>query len=262
MGTAMREIAAGVFWLPNCLGRREPTGWMHIHAACYLILGPERTLLVDTGHPRCWASIADSLRSLLGDRRLDYVLPTHTEIPHAGNLVRLLDCYPDAGVVGDVRDFHLYHPGIERSLRPLGIGDAVELGEDWRVELVDATIRDLPNTLWARLDPAGVLFVSDGFMLSHHPAGGGDEAVHAPGECVELTSELGWPPDPRRITFVTERSIYWMRFADAGETVRRMRSALAAAPVRLLAPTHSNVISNPDTVLDVMGAAWESIGPA
>ncbi len=254
-----REFAPGVHWLPNCLGREEPTGWMHIHASCYLVVGPERALLVDTGHPAHWATISKTLDELLGGRTLDYVFPTHTEIPHAGNLERLLRRYPDAIALGDVRDLHLFYPAIADRLEARVAGDVVSLGGDVELELVEPAIRDLPNTLWAMLAPAGILFVSDGFMLSHQVGADDEEAVHAPGECLLTTAEVEWPPDLRRVTFVTERSIYWMRFAEPGEAMRRMREAIARHAPAFVAPTHSNVVEGAAPLLELMDRAWSEI---
>jgi hypothetical protein len=254
-----REIAPGVFWLPNCLGREEPAGWMHVHAACYLIVGAERTLLVDTGHPAHWASVAETLDALLGDRPLDYVFPTHTEIPHAGNLARLLAKYPSCVAVGDVRDLHLYEPAFAARLATRAERDEIALGGGSIVRFVHAAIRDLPNTLWAHLAPAGVLFVSDGFMLTHHASPDGEDPLHHPADCLKTTAELSWPPDPERISVLTDRSIYWMRYARAGESVRRMRAALAEHETRLVAPTHCNVVERPGEILDVIAGAWEAI---
>src|SRR5699024_12704655 len=57
------------------------------------IFGDERTLLLDTGHPSHWDAVEPALDALLGDRPLDLVLPTHPEMPHAGNLPKLARKY-------------------------------------------------------------------------------------------------------------------------------------------------------------------------
>jgi hypothetical protein len=254
-----REISPGVFWLPNCLARAEPAGWMHIHAGCYLIIGPTQTMMVDTGHPAHWDAISSTLEALLSGRPLDFVFPTHTEIPHAGNLERLLTKYPQAIALGDMRDFHLYYPSVADRFRAQTEGDVLSLGGKWDFHFTEAVIRDLPNTLWGFLDPAAVLFVSDGFMLSHHATEDGDEALHTPEECLLMASELSWPLELSQVTFVTERSIYWMRYANSGESLRRMSEAIADHGTRLIAPTHSNVVDDPEKVLGLMDEAWTAI---
>jgi glyoxylase-like metal-dependent hydrolase (beta-lactamase superfamily II) len=259
LAEAHRELAPDVFWLPNCLGRVEPTGWMHVHASCYLVLGAERTLLVDTGHPAHWQVVSAVLDRLLGERSLDFVFPTHPEIPHAGNLARLLAKYPSALAVGDVRDYHLFYPECTPRLSPRVPGERLELGGGTTLTFVEAAIRDLPNTLWGHLEPQAVLFVSDGVMLSHHAGEDDDAPLHAPGECLRTTGEIEWPPDLAQITFLTDRSISWMRYADAGESRRRIEAAVAERPTELIAPTHGNVVARPREVFAVLGAAWTRI---
>ena len=61
------------------------------------------------------------------------------------------------------------------------------------------------------------------------------------------------------MTFVTERSIYWLRFAEPGEAIRRMRDAIDRHAPELIAPTHSNVVAGAAPFLELMDAAWSEI---
>lgn len=205
-----------------------------------------------------WAAIAAGLDELLGGRTLDYVFPTHPEMPHAGNLGRLLTKYPEALAVGDMRDFHLYYPAFVDRFVEHRAGDALELGDDMRFEVVEAIIKDLPNTLWGYEPSRRILFVADGFAYLHHPElGEGDHGpYHLPGECYRTVLELGQLPTLQAAMWFTGFSLYWSRYTNNSEEIfRRVRSLLDSHPSELLAPAHGSVIDDVPGMLPLMAEA-------
>ena len=140
--TAARPIADGVHWLGGCLPANAQGQEVHYHVSAYLVVGSEAAILVDTGDPAHLPTVIGQLGAALGDRPLDYIFPTHPEIPHAGNLPWLLDRYPSALVVGDVRDYSLHFPEFEGRFRPMAAGERIDLG-DREFRFLPAFIRDL-----------------------------------------------------------------------------------------------------------------------
>jgi flavorubredoxin len=256
--TQPREIAAGVFWLGGCLGVELDGRIVHGYSSVYLVRGPARAVLVDPGHPMDWRAISSGLDRILGERPLDYVFPTHPEMPHAGNLGRLLTRYPAAVAVGDMRDYHLYYPAFEDRFEDRREGTVLDLGGDVRFELVEGVIKDLPATLWGYERSRRVLFVSDGFAFLHHPdLGEGDHGpYHLPGECFLKVSELDQPPSLDLARWFTGFSLYWSRFTDnSAEVYARVRALLASHPADLIAPAHGCVIDDVATILPLMESA-------
>src|SRR5688572_5692640 len=139
-----REVGPGVFWLSACEGDSVDGRDMHGHWACYLVIGSEKTALIDTSNPAFWPELKDQFVQAIQGRRLDYVVPTHPEGPHVGNLARILDMYPEARVVGDLRNYHLYFPGYVDRFDFLAIGDEIDLG-DRALQLTKGVMHDLPN---------------------------------------------------------------------------------------------------------------------
>lgn len=253
-----REIAADIFWLGGCLGVELDGQVVHGYSSVYLVRGPGRSLLVDPGHPMDWTAISGGLDRLLGGRPLDYVFPTHPEMPHAGNLGRLLTKYPAAIALGDMRDYHLYYPAFVDRFEDRRAGTRLNLGGDLRFELVEGIIKDLPATLWGYEHSRRVLFVSDGFAYLHRPDLGEGEhgPYHLPGECYRKVSELDRPPSVDNARWFTGFSLYWSRFTDnSAEVFGRVRSLLATHPAELVAPAHGSVIDDVAVILPVMEAA-------
>lgn len=261
-GIEAREIAPELYWLGGCMQAPTASGSVHYHVSTYLVLGDERTALIDTGDPRHWATISRELDRVLGRRTLDYLFPTHPEIPHAGNLPALLETYSDAVVVGDVRDYAVHYPEHAHRLRPLAAGETVDLGGE-QLQAVPAYIHDLPNTLWAYLPMRQTLFVSDGFSYVHDTPVDGDpevdEPAHLPGQCRMLSSEMPRHPTVEQAAYGTGRALYWTRFVDVSSTFGEIERFLASHPTRLVAPAHGNVIDDVDTMLAVSLAAHRRV---
>ena len=232
----------------------------------YLVVGSKATLLVDTGDPAHRTLLLAQLELVLDGRPLDYVFPTHPEIPHAGNLPALLDRYSEALVVGDVRDYHLHFPEYRSRFRTQAVGSRIDLG-DREFRFLPAFIRDLENTLWGHDDAARMMFVSDGFSFIHDvPALGGDvdteeddEPVHLPGQCRLLSGEMPEPPTVDQAAYGTGRALYWTKFVDVSDAFEAIEAVLDTLPTKLIGPAHGNVIDDVDGMLRTSLAAHRKV---
>jgi hypothetical protein len=269
--TPARRIADGVHWLGGCLSAYSAGEEVHYHVSSYLVVGSDSTILVDTGDPAHAPLVLDQLERALDGRTLDYVFPTHPEIPHAGNLPALLERYPQARVVGDVRDYFLHFPEFEGRFDLYGPGDSLRLGADSReFRFVPAYIRDLENTLWGYDSGSGTLFVSDGFSFIHDvPALEAasledDEPVHRPGQCRLTSGEMPTPPTVEQAAYGTGRALYWTKFVDVSSAFDAIERTLEELPTSYIGPAHGNVIDDVDGMLRTSLAAHRRVyeGPA
>lgn len=251
-----REFASGVHWLGGCFLALSGGPGVHYHVSTYLVVGDERTALVDTGDPGHWDAIRGQLEEILGDRPLDYVFPTHPELPHAGNLPRLFERWPDLQIVGDVRDYHLHYPELAHRLVEKKAGEAIDLGGR-HLEFWPAVVLDLQNSLWALDSKTRTLFVCDGFAYIHVlPEGcdpdGDEPPVHLAGQCEMTSVELEGGPTVDDVAYGTARGMYWTRFVDLKETYERLRTLIEQRDVRIAAPTHGNVVTEVQEMLPIL----------
>lgn len=256
-----REIASGVHWLSHCQDIAYRGENFHNQTGAYLIVGDERTLLIDTGRPADWPYLVEGLDGLLGDRPVDLLAPTHAELPHCGNLPRLSAKYPDASIIGDVRDYHLFYPQLTDRLLPWPRHRPIELGGGYVVTLVEAIIRDMNHTQWMYESKTKTLFVSDGFACLHH-SGPPDadsledgEALHVAGECALVTSELTKPPEPYQATKIVEAALWWARYRPSQDLFDDLARLLERYPSRFIAPAHGNVIDDVPKYVPIMNDA-------
>ncbi|MGE0839685.1 MBL fold metallo-hydrolase [Pseudonocardia sp.] len=236
-----REFEAGVFWTGGCMVFGSGDAQIHSHMCTYVVVGADASLIVDTGHPAHWEKVSADLDAILGDRPLDYIFPSHTEYPHAGNVARLLEKYPQARVVGDTRDYHLFYPRFAGRLEPRGVGEKIELGgRDFVV--LPALLRDLPNTVWGYDTRSRTMFVSDGFCYLHD---------HRSGECALLSTERSVPSE-RQIAWFNERALFWTRYVGPQKAFREIEKLFATYPPAMLAPAHGSVITNIDEMTQLI----------
>lgn len=255
-----RFLANGTYWLGGCLSASAEGQEVHYHVSSYLVIGSKATVLVDTGDPAHRDTILEQLENTLGGRALDYVFPTHPEIPHAGNLPVLLERYPSAVVVGDVRDYALHFPEFAGRLRAKTAGEILDLG-DREFRFLPAHIRDLPNTLWGYDSGAEIMFVSDGFSYIHDIPGpqDDDEPVHLPGQCRLISSEMPAPPSVEQAAYGTGRALYWTKFVDVSTAFQAIEDTLESCPTKMIGPAHGNVIDDVDGMLRTSLAAHRKV---
>jgi flavorubredoxin len=235
--TLPRTIEPGLTWTGGCLEFEYEGEPIHQHMCSFLIEGDDKTLLVDTGHPAHSAQVDETLTRVLGDRPLDYVFPTHTEFPHAGNLPRLMDRYPNLTAVGNIGDYKLFYPKWYERGRFLGrsIGESIVLGPGHEFVFIEGIWRDLPNTLWGYDTRSQTLFVADGFAYTHH---------HNLGECALTSEERPAPPDIKQTVFINERALFWTRYVGVEKTFEHIDQMLEKYPTKRIAPAHGGVITN------------------
>lgn len=174
-------------------------------------------------------------------RPLDYVFPTHGELPHCGLTQSWMRKYPEALAVGAMRDFKLSHPEFSHRMRDVAAGDAIDLG-DRRIVFVPPVWRDLKDTLWAFDTLERTLFVSDAFAYLHY---------HEEGCCDYLPSEQALP-DVAMIQFFNERAMYWTRHTDAWFTYDDIDAMLRELDPRLIATAHGGRVDARDAMLPLV----------
>ncbi len=240
-GSFPRALSPTLLWTGGCLDISYRGKVVHSHLCTYLVLGSEKTLLVDTGNPSNWREVERDVEGFLGGRPLDYVFCTHVELPHAGLLAQWLDKYPGAVALGRLTDYELYYPAHADRMRNVEPGQSVDLG-DRRIVFLPAIWRDLKETLWAFDTTERTLFVSDAFAYLHY---------HHEGQCDRLASEQPLP-DVDMIQFFNERALFWTQHTDASRSFADIDEMLSMLQPRAIATAHGGVLDITEGMLPLV----------
>lgn len=254
-----REISRDILWLGSCIPVSINDETFHSHLGMYLLRGTDRTLLIDTGMPRFWPAVKRQLDVALGGRRLDYVFPTHPEVPHSANVPNILDSYPECRLIGDTRDYHLFYPQYVNRMDSVVANDEIDLGGLTFV-FIDAVLKDLPSTLWGYERRERIMFVADGFAFLHpgDELSANDDPLHRPGDCGKLSSEIAGGLDVQLGEFIVKAALYWSRYVDPEHLFRSIRSLLSTYPTRMIAPAHSCVIDDVEGSIPIVQLTHEN----
>lgn len=247
-----REIAPGVFWLGVCSVRASPSGVIHSGNSTYLVVGSAKSVLIDTGYIQTFPEMSRQVDACLNGRSLDFIMPTHPELPHSGSLGLFLERYDNATAIGDVRDYGLYYPEHADRFKEVPIGETINLGGGYVFHMMEALLKDLPNTRWGYERSVRVLFVADGFAYLHHPDVAQEAPdTHLPSECGRVSAPGDGFPTVDQIQHYTSFAFYWARYRDdADELFARVEALLDEYNVALLAPSHGNPILDLKRVIE------------
>lgn len=237
-----REIGPGIHWIeefgPDRSGMVEEGGvpdWYdpgeetYIPQCAYLLVGSEKTLLFDTLSPASTDRIVESVGEILGDRSLDYLVVSHPDVPHAGNVPALLATF-DAELVapGYGNDHELYR--LEDATHVVE-GDSIDLGN---LEAVfhEATFLDAPVSIWMTERTTETLFPVDWLGYPHQESESYRFADEACPQGIE----------PSRLVQFHGRVLFWFQYVDVPKVCREIDQLAAEYDPEMIAPAHGLVI--------------------
>lgn len=242
-----REIVPGIHWIQECGPDRGGTGEHEVHVPqhAYLLTG-EETLLFDTLSPMSTDHVLAELDAVLEDG-LDYLVPSHPDVPHAGNVRAVRDAYPDAELVGPRygTGHELYHLD-EATL--VGEGDAIDLG-GLEVAFHEAAFPDAAVHVWMTEETTGTLFTVDWLGFPHL----GDE-------CDLCAEEFDREVTVDRLVNLNEFVLFWLKYVDVERTLATVDRLMETYDPAVLAPAHGNPVrEGVDDHVEKMKAATERI---
>lgn len=238
-----REVCPGIFWVGAIDWDRRlfdeliplPHGTSY---NSYLIVGSEKTALIDTVDPtKEYELISNLVRK--GIERIDYIIINHAEQDHSGSLPMILEFFPDAVVVTNekCRDLlvALLHVPPER-FKVIGDRETLSLG-DRTLEFLLTPWTHWPETQITFLREDRVLFSCD--LFGSHVA----------------SSDLFMQDE--RATYISAKRYYAEIMMPFRGSIKGHLEKVRTLPVATIAPSHGPIYRDPALILDAY-ADWTS----
>ncbi len=131
----------------------------------YVILD-EKTAVMDTVDARKTDEWINNVKAVLGGKNLDYIVCQHMEPDHAGSMMKALEVFPTAKIVGNAKTFaymtQFFDVNLEGRKVEVKDGESLSLGEH-NLTFVFAPMVHWPEVMVSYESSEKVLFAADGF---------------------------------------------------------------------------------------------------
>ena len=185
----------------------------------YVILD-EKTAILDTVDNRKTTEWFDNLSTVLGDRSPAYLIISHMEPDHAGNIKRAAEKYPSMQLVGNGKTFQMMKQFFDSDFSDRCVevkeGDKLSLGEH-ELTFMMAPMVHWPEVMVSYESREKVLFSADGF-----------------GKFGALSVDEDWACEARRY--------YFNIVGKYGMQVQALLKKAALLDIRMICPLHGPVL--------------------
>lgn len=185
----------------------------------YLILD-EKVALMDTVDSRATEEWLNNLDKALDGRSVDYLVVSHMEPDHAGNIKNLIDRYPDMMIVGNAKTFAMIPQFFEVDITERSVvvkeGDTLSLGKH-TLQFFMAPMVHWPEVMVAYEQSEKILFSADGF-----------------GKFGALDTDEAWTCEARRY--------YFNIVGKYGAQVQALLKKAATLDIQMICPLHGPIL--------------------
>lgn len=184
------------------------------------VIRDEKTAVMDTVDPRAGEQWLLNLEEVLEGRAPDYLIVSHLEPDHAGNIGRLAEKYPQMKLVGNPKTFAMLPQFFETDLTGRCVtvkeGDTLSLGAH-TLTFIMAPMVHWPEVMTAYESKEKILFSADGF-----------------GKFGALDTEEDWTDEARR---------YYINIVGKyGAQVQALLKKAASLDIAMICPLHGPVL--------------------
>ncbi len=185
----------------------------------YVILD-EKVALMDTVDARGTEEWLDNLDKALAGRSIDYLVVSHMEPDHAGNIKNLIDRYPEMKIVGNAKTFAMIPQFFDVDITDRSVvvkeGDTLSLGKH-TLQFFMAPMVHWPEVMVAYEQSEKILFSADGF-----------------GKFGALDTEEAWTCEARRY--------YFNIVGKYGTQVQALLKKAATLDIQTICPLHGPIL--------------------
>ena len=184
------------------------------------VIVDDKVAVMDTVDQHFGESWLSNIAAVLGDRKPDYLVVQHMEPDHSANIVKFLERYPDATVVGNAKTFVMmaqFFPDAPEMKRLIvKDGETLTLGKH-KLTFVFAPMVHWPEVMVSYDSFDKVLFSADGF-----------------GKFGALDVEDEWDCEARR---------YYIGIVGKyGMPVQKLLKAAATLDIAIICPLHGPIL--------------------
>lgn len=127
-------------------------------------INAEKKAIIDTVKEKFREPYINKIRKLTDPSQIDYIICSHAEPDHSGNIKNLLEVAPNATVVGSGQALNFLQEIHGTAFRSVKVkdGDIIDLGNK-KLHIIGAPNLHWPDTIYSYLEEDRLLFTCDSF---------------------------------------------------------------------------------------------------
>ena len=135
----------------------------------YLIEDGKITI-IDTVKDGYFKDYLKNIKSIIGDKKVDYIVVQHTELDHSGSLKELLKEYPEAQVIGSKAAIRYLKGILNMEFKSLDASGELSIGNK-TLRFINAPNLHWPDSIFTYLVEEKILFTCDVMGCHYSPSG-------------------------------------------------------------------------------------------
>lgn len=131
----------------------------------YLVVGEEKCAVIDGVESSFAGQQIEEIKSILGDRKPDYLIINHMEPDHSSGIRALRKEFPDIRIVGNAQTLNMVKGfyGVDCNTQAVKDGETLSLGPSESLTFYLTPMVHWPETMMTYFADEKVLFSGDGF---------------------------------------------------------------------------------------------------
>lgn len=124
------------------------------------VINDEKIAVVDSVKNGFYDEFKGNIKEVIGEKKVDYVIVQHTELDHSGSVIRLLEDYPEATVVGSRAAIMYLKNIMNREFKSIEAKEDLCLGST-TLRFISAPNLHWPDTIFTYAVEKELLFTCD-----------------------------------------------------------------------------------------------------
>lgn len=130
------------------------------------LIDDEKAAVIDTVKNGYFDKYISNIESIIGNRKLDYIIVQHTELDHSGSLKLLIEKYPEATVIGSRAALMYLKDIVNKDFKKMVAPEEIDLGKT-KLEFISSPNVHWPDTMFTYIKDKKTLFTCD-FLGCHY----------------------------------------------------------------------------------------------
>lgn len=126
------------------------------------LINDEKVVIIDSVKDGFWNKSIESIKQIIGNKKVDYIVVQHTELDHSGSVIKFIEEYPHATVIGTIATLNYLKEIVNKDFKGKNINEIKELNIGSNtLKFISVPNLHWPDTMITYIPEQSILFTCD-----------------------------------------------------------------------------------------------------